>query len=74
MGGCLTLIKSGLSSIPIYFLSFIKCPKSVAQCLEKIQCDFLWNDTTDKKNYHLVKWELVNQFLVEVWAFSLLRK
>lgn len=31
------------------FLSCFKCPKTVVQCLEKIQSDFLRIDTTDKK-------------------------
>ena len=41
MGGQITLIKSILSSIPIYFLSYFKCPKSVMQRIEKIQRNFL---------------------------------
>lgn len=50
------LIKSVLLCIPIYFfLSGFKCPFSVARRIEKIQCDFLWNDTSKKKKYHLVR-------------------
>ena len=57
MGGRLILIKSVMSSIPIYFLSYFVCPKSVMQRVEKVQCDFLWNDSADKKNS--LGWETV---------------
>ena len=41
-GGRITLIKSTLASIPIYLLSLICIPKSVAKRIEKLQRDFLW--------------------------------
>ena len=41
-GGRLTLIRSTLSSLPIYLLSLFKMPKLVCSRLEKIQRDFLW--------------------------------
>ncbi|RVW60790.1 LINE-1 reverse transcriptase-like [Vitis vinifera] len=43
-GGRITLIKSTLASIPIYFLSLIRIPKSVTKRIEKIQRDFLWGE------------------------------
>lgn len=63
MGRRVTLIKSVLSSIPIYFLSCFKCPKGVLQRIEKIQCDFLWNDSVEKRKYHLVRWESARKHL-----------
>jgi hypothetical protein len=41
-GGCLTLIKSTLSSLPTYYLSLIPIPISVACRIEKLHRDFLW--------------------------------
>ncbi|RVW44800.1 hypothetical protein CK203_112481 [Vitis vinifera] len=41
-GGRLTLIKSTLSSIPLYQMSVFRMPKSVARRIEKLQRDFLW--------------------------------
>ena len=41
-GGRLTLIRSTLSSMPIYFMSFFCMPRKVRLRLEKIQRDFLW--------------------------------
>ena len=61
----ITLIKSVLSSIPIYFLSCFKCPMNVVQRIGKIQWDFLWNDSIEKMKYHLVKWETVRTPLAQ---------
>ena len=62
MGGRVTLIKSILSRIPIYFLSCFHCPKTVSWRIERLHCpktvswrierlqrDFLWNDYIVKK-------------------------
>eukprot|EP00268_Persea_americana_P028345 TRINITY_DN27528_c0_g4_i1.p1 TRINITY_DN27528_c0_g4~~TRINITY_DN27528_c0_g4_i1.p1 ORF type:complete len:130 (-),score=22.39 TRINITY_DN27528_c0_g4_i1:76-465(-) len=59
LGGLVILIKSNLSSIPIYILSYFRYPKSVVLRIEKLQRDFLWNDIIDKRKLHLVKWEVV---------------
>ena len=40
-GGTSTLIKSTLANIPIYLLSLIRIPKSVAKRIEKLQRYFL---------------------------------
>ena len=40
--GRLTIIKSTLSSLPTYFLSLFNIPTSVANKIEKLQRDFLW--------------------------------
>ena len=40
-GGRITLIRSTLSSLPIYFLSLFRMPKIVCSRLEKLQRDFL---------------------------------
>ncbi|RVW96061.1 hypothetical protein CK203_027744 [Vitis vinifera] len=41
-GGRLTLIKSTLSNLPIYFMSLFVIPRKVRLRLEKIQREFLW--------------------------------
>ena len=58
-GGRVTLIKSTLSSLPIYFMSLFPIPVSVARRIDKIQRDFLWGGMGDKKKFHLVKWSQV---------------
>ena len=58
-GGRLTLIRSTLSSLPIYFLSLFRMPKSVCARLEKIQRDFLWGGGNLDRKPHLVNWKTV---------------
>jgi hypothetical protein len=43
-GGRVTLIKSTLFNLPMYFLSLFPIPATVANCIEKIQRNFLWVD------------------------------
>lgn len=40
-GGNITLLKSVLSALPVYFLSAFYCPKKAIHSLEKIMKDFL---------------------------------
>lgn len=54
-GGRLTLIKSTLSNLPIYYLSVLNIPSNVPKKLEIIQCYFLWGDNDNTKRFHLVK-------------------
>ena len=60
-GGRLTLIRSTLSSLPIYFLSLFRMPKTVCSRLEKIQRDFLWGGGNHERKPHLVNWKTVCQ-------------
>ena len=47
-GGCLTLLKSMLLSIPTYFLSLFTIPTRVANRIENLQWDFLWGGLVDE--------------------------
>ena len=58
-GGHVTLIKSTLSNLPTYFLSLFPIPVSVANCIEKLQRDFLWGGMGEEKRFHLVNWDLI---------------
>ncbi|RVW45101.1 putative ribonuclease H protein [Vitis vinifera] len=76
-GGRLTLIRSTMSSMPIYLMSLFHLPRKVRLRLEKIQRDFLWGGGTLAHKPHLVKWNLVcleerkgglgNAWVSEVW-------
>ena len=55
-GERLTLIRSTLSSLPIYFLSLFRIPRVVCARLEKIQRDFLWGGRNLERKPHLFKW------------------
>ena len=54
--GRLTLIRSILSCLLIYFLSILKIPVGVAKQIEKIQAAFLWGKSELKRKVHMVKW------------------
>ena len=58
-GGRLTLIKSTLSNLPIYFMSLFVIPRKVRLRLEKIQREFLWGDMEERRKIHLVRWEVI---------------
>ncbi|XP_034700238.1 uncharacterized protein LOC117925348 [Vitis riparia] len=58
-GGRITLIKSTLTSMPLYQLSLFRMPKVVARRLEKLQRDFLWGGGSMERKAHLVSWERV---------------
>jgi hypothetical protein len=58
-GGRITLIKSTLSNLPMYFMSFFPLPTGIAFCIEKLQRDFLWGGLGEEFKYHLVSWSKV---------------
>ena len=58
-GERLTLIRSTLSSMPIYFMSLFCMPRQVRLRLEKVQRDFLWGDGALVQKPHLVRWNTV---------------
>ena len=49
-GGRLTLLRSTLSSLPIYYISSFRLPRRINVRLERIQRDFFWGGgSLDKK-------------------------
>ena len=58
-GGRVTLLKSVLTSIPIYFLSFYRVPQKVVDELVRIQRNFLWGGDQQQRKIAWVKWETV---------------
>ena len=54
-----TLIRSTLSSMPAYFMSLYRIPRTIILRLEKIQRDFLWGGGALIQRPHLVKWSIV---------------
>jgi hypothetical protein len=61
-----TLIKSVMSSLPIYQASFLLAPKTITIQITKMIRDFLWRGGKgNQKKYHLVNWETVKRPYVE---------
>ena len=58
-GGRLTLLRSTLSSFPMYFLSLFTIPKFVAIRMKSIQRNFLLGSFEGSFKYPLVAWEKV---------------
>ena len=58
-GGRLTLIRSTLSNMPIYYMSILRMPRSVRLRLKQIQRDFLWGGGALERKIYLVKWRVV---------------
>jgi hypothetical protein len=59
--GRLTLLKSCLTSIPIYLLSVIKFCRWAIDMINTHMGHFLWNNTEEKHKYRLANWQLVSQ-------------
>ena len=58
----LILIKSLLSSLPIYQSSLLLAPKSIMDQISKLIKDLLWRGGKRNHNHmHLVKWEIVKR-------------
>ena len=74
-GGRLVLIKSVISSLPIYYMSLFKIPEGVAKCIEQIQADFYgklisWDKISrgkDKGGLDVRNIRIMNQCLLCKW-------
>ncbi|KAL4346749.1 hypothetical protein GQ457_17G015740 [Hibiscus cannabinus] len=60
-GGRITLVKSVLSSLPIFFMSLFRMPAMVAKRITCMVSNFLWGGAVDQKRIHWVKWSLLCQ-------------
>ncbi|GKA73672.1 putative RNA-directed DNA polymerase, eukaryota, reverse transcriptase zinc-binding domain protein [Tanacetum coccineum] len=59
IGGRLTLIKSILGSLPIYYFSLFKAPQKVINTLESIRCRFFWGFKESHRGLYWVKWKTI---------------
>ncbi|GJR33240.1 hypothetical protein Tco_1109472, partial [Tanacetum coccineum] len=59
IGGHLTLIKSVLSSLPLYHMSIFKCPMGVLKLLESIRQNFFNSFTNSYRRLALIGWKKV---------------
>ncbi|GJX30963.1 RNA-directed DNA polymerase, eukaryota, reverse transcriptase zinc-binding domain protein [Tanacetum coccineum] len=59
IGGRLTLVKSVLGSIPVYYLSLFKAHISIIKTLESIRCRFFWDFKDNSGRISWVKWRSI---------------
>lgn len=59
MGGRLTLIKSALSNLPLYFMSLFPVPRGIINKISALQRNFLWNGRPEKNSMPLIKWDSI---------------
>ena len=52
MGGRVTMIKSVLACLPVYFMSLFQIPLSVKDKLDKLQRRFLWGSFNTTRKIH----------------------
>jgi hypothetical protein len=58
-GGRLTLIKSVIEAILVYWMSLFLIPKYVIEKIKKLSLNFLWSRDREKRGITLVKWKRV---------------
>ena len=59
LGGRLTLIKSSMANLPLYFMSLFPMPKGIIEKITKIQRNFLWGGSEEKSSIPLVAWRQI---------------
>jgi len=64
-GGKVTLIKSILSNLSMYFMSLFHLSAGLANHIEKLHRDFLWDRLGEEFKFHLVSWSKVYSLISE---------
>ncbi|WRX28180.1 Reverse transcriptase domain - like 10, partial [Theobroma cacao] len=58
-GGRITLLRSVLSSLPMYLLQVLKPPMLVIEKIERLFNSFLWGDSNESKRTHWAAWNKI---------------
>ena len=61
MAGRLILTQAVTTSIPSYVMQGALLPGKILQRLDKVNRDFLWGSTEEKKKLHLVSWKKITK-------------
>ncbi|XP_028092237.1 uncharacterized protein LOC114292475 [Camellia sinensis] len=59
LAGRATLIQSVTSAMPAYAMHTMELPRKVCDEIDKINRNFLWGDTREKRKVHLANWDQV---------------
>jgi ribonuclease HI len=58
--GRVTLAKSVIEAVPIYPMMSSKIPKSCLDDIHRMQRQFIWGDTDQKRRFHAVGWDKIS--------------
>ena len=61
MAGRLVLATSVTSAIPSYVIQGALLPSRIHNALDKVNRNFIWGSTNEKKKFHLVNWQKVTR-------------
>lgn len=71
VSGKVTLIKSVLEAIHVFWMSLAYIPKAIINSIRKICTTYLWDGKKDHHNYSLCKWDsLFLPKLFSGWGFK----
>lgn len=59
IGGRIILLKSVLSALPVYYLSFFKAPTCIILKLESMFKNFPWDGDLKRKKIHWIQWDKI---------------
>ncbi|CAJ2667177.1 unnamed protein product [Trifolium pratense] len=59
IGGRLVLLKSVLTSLPVYALSFFKAPSGIISSIESILIKFFWGGSEDIRKVSWINWNTI---------------
>jgi len=69
-GGRLTLVKSVLEGMSVYWFLLAHIPKGVLEKIRRICFDFLWRGKNDRIGFHLEKWQLLTKPKLGGWGLK----
>lgn len=58
-GGRLNLISVVFDALPAYYMSLFRVPRVVAEAIEKIMRDFLWDEPNGEHHSERVAWDQI---------------
>lgn len=61
LAGRCTLIQSVLAGVPSYVMQMVWLLQATCDALNKLNRNFLWGSTIDKRRLHLINWKKVTQ-------------
>lgn len=71
MAGRTTLAKASLGSISNHVMQYIKLSSHVTNQIDRIQRNFIWGTTIEKRKIHLVKWDTITNPKKYMWDLGL---